>query len=150
MTYPYLNLRQIMQYVPRIRHTVGALLCSVMFLRDYLILPMSIRFTLQALGHQSTYPPGLLQWHWGSEANLKNYGIYCIVWGPEIPEDKIIWWSLKSHFFWEFQAETLYVCPKDDFGHTYKVSAWNSHKKYNFCNTHISREYFRVKHHPIS
>ena len=28
------------------------------------------------------------------------------------------------------------------FGHKYKVSAWNSHKKYDFCNTQISREHF--------
>ena len=27
----------------------------------------------------------------------------------------------KSHLWWEFQAETLYVCPKLGFGHTYKV-----------------------------
>ena len=32
----------------------------------------------------------------------------------------------KSYFLWEFQADTLYVCPKPCFGHTYKVSAWNS------------------------
>ena len=25
--------------------------------------------------------------------------------------------------------------------HRYKVSAWNSHKNYDFCNTQISREY---------
>ena len=36
----------------------------------------------------------------------------------------------KSYFLWEFQAETLYVCPC--FGHTYKVSAWNSHDKCYF------------------
>ena len=34
------------------------------------------------------------------------------------------------------------MCPKPCFGHTYKVSAWNSQKKYEFCNTQISREYF--------
>ena len=34
------------------------------------------------------------------------------------------------------------MCPKHGFGHTYKVSACNPHKKYDFCNTHISREYF--------
>ena len=28
------------------------------------------------------------------------------------------------------------------FGHKYKVSAWNSHKNKDFCNTQISREYF--------
>ena len=33
------------------------------------------------------------------------------------------------------------VCPKHGFGHTYEVSAWNSHKMYDFCNTQISREY---------
>ena len=27
-------------------------------------------------------------------------------------------------------------------GHTYKISAWNSHKKYDFWNPQISREYF--------
>ena len=26
---------------------------------------------------------------------------------------------------------------------THKLSSWNSHKKYNFCNTQISREYFQ-------
>ena len=41
----------------------------------------------------------------------------------------------------EFEAEILYACPKPCFGHTYKVLAWNSHKKYDFCNTQISREY---------
>ena len=39
---------------------------------------------------------------------------------------------LKSFFLWEFQAETLYVCPKPCFGHTYKVSAWNSQHKCYF------------------
>ena len=47
----------------------------------------------------------------------------------------------KSHLWWEFQAETLYVCPKPCFGHTHKVSAWNSYKKFDFCNTQIAREY---------
>ena len=28
------------------------------------------------------------------------------------------------------------------FGHTYKVSAWNSHKTYDFCKTHNSGKYF--------
>ena len=32
-------------------------------------------------------------------------------------------------------------CPKHGFGHTYKVSAWNSHENYDFCNTQISKEY---------
>ena len=51
---------------------------------------------------------------------------------------------------WEIQAETLYVCPKHGFGHTHKVSAWNFHKKYDFCNTQISREYLGelMKHLP--
>ena len=35
----------------------------------------------------------------------------------------------------EFQAEVVYICPKHGFGHTYNVSVWNSHKKYDFCNT---------------
>ena len=41
----------------------------------------------------------------------------------------------KSHLWWEFQSENLYVCPKQGFGHTYKVSDWNSHHKYYLCNT---------------
>ena len=40
--------------------------------------------------------------------------------------------SNKSYFVWEFQAETLYVCPKPSFGQTYEVSAWNSHPKCDF------------------
>ena len=48
----------------------------------------------------------------------------------------------KSHLWWEFQSEKLYVCPKQGFGHTYKVSAWNSHHKYYLCNTQISRNFF--------
>ena len=35
----------------------------------------------------------------------------------------------------------LKLCTRG-FGHTYKFSAWNSHKKHDFCNTHMSREYF--------
>ena len=42
----------------------------------------------------------------------------------------------KSHLWWEFHAETLYVCPKHGFGHTYKVSVWNSHKKNDFFAIH--------------
>ena len=34
----------------------------------------------------------------------------------------------KSHLWWEWQAETLYMFPKHGFGHTYKNAAWNSHK----------------------
>ena len=34
----------------------------------------------------------------------------------------------KSQLWWEFLIETLNVCLKLCFGHTYKVSAWNSHK----------------------
>ena len=30
----------------------------------------------------------------------------------------------------------LKLCPKHGFGHTYQVSARNSHKRYGFCNTH--------------
>ena len=41
---------------------------------------------------------------------------------------------------WEFQGETLYVCPKPCFGHTYKVSPWNSHHKYDFWHCVFSRE----------
>ena len=29
------------------------------------------------------------------------------------------------------------------FGYTYKISAWNSHNKYDYCNTRILWEYFR-------
>ena len=36
----------------------------------------------------------------------------------------------------------MYVCPKHGFGHTNKVSTWNAHRKCDFCNTQISREYF--------
>ena len=48
---------------------------------------------------------------------------------------------LKSYFLWEFQAETLYVCPKHGFGHTYKVSAWNSQHKCHFWHCIFSRYY---------
>ena len=49
----------------------------------------------------------------------------------------------RNHVYGEnFQAEFLYVYPKHGFGHTHKVSAWNFDKKYDFCNTQISREYF--------
>ena len=33
---------------------------------------------------------------------------------------------IKIAFLWEFQAETVHVCPNPRFGHTYKVSALNS------------------------
>ena len=36
----------------------------------------------------------------------------------------------------------LYMCPKHGFGHTYKVSAWNSHDKYDFWHCIFSRGYF--------
>ena len=49
----------------------------------------------------------------------------------------------KSNFLWIFQAETLYVCPKHGFGHTYKLSAWNSHYKCDFWHCIFSRDYFR-------
>ena len=35
-----------------------------------------------------------------------------------------------------------YMCPKHGFGHTYKVSAWNSHDKYDFWHCIFSRGYF--------
>ena len=38
----------------------------------------------------------------------------------------------KSYFLGAFQAETLFVYPKPYFGHTYKVSAWNSHQKCDY------------------
>ena len=41
----------------------------------------------------------------------------------------------KLHLWWEFQSE------KPCIGHTYKVSAWNSHHRYYLCNTQISREF---------
>ena len=47
---------------------------------------------------------------------------------------------LKSYFWLEFQAETLYVCPKLCFGHRYKVSAWNSRQKCYFCHCIFSRD----------
>ena len=48
----------------------------------------------------------------------------------------------KSHFLWAFQAETFFVCPKLCFGHTYKVSAWNSHHKCDYWHCIFSRDYF--------
>ena len=50
-------------------------------------------------------------------------------------------YSAKIQIYGENSKLTLYVCPKPCFGHTYKVSAWNFHKKHDFCNTQISREY---------
>ena len=44
---------------------------------------------------------------------------------------------------WEFQAETMYVCPKYRFGHTYKVSAWNSQHKCDFWHSIFSRDYLK-------
>ena len=49
---------------------------------------------------------------------------------------------IKIVFLWEFQAKTLYVCPKPCFGHTYKVSAWNSRHKCYFWHCVFSRDYF--------
>ena len=57
--------------------------------------------------------------------------------------------SPKSYFFWEFQAETLYMCPKQRcpkhlcFGHTHKVSAWYSHPKCDFWHCIFSRYHIR-------
>ena len=48
----------------------------------------------------------------------------------------------KWYILWEFQADTLYVCPKPCFGHTYKVSAWNSQRKSDFWHCVFSRDYF--------
>ena len=48
----------------------------------------------------------------------------------------------KSNFVWHFQAETLYVCPKHGFGHTYKVLARNSHHKCDIRHCIFSRDYF--------
>ena len=50
----------------------------------------------------------------------------------------------KSYFLWEFQAETLYVCPKPCFGQTYKVSAWNSHHKCHFWLNIFARLFWRA------
>ena len=40
------------------------------------------------------------------------------------------------------------VCPKHAFGHTYKVPAWNPHKKYDLRTTQTSRGHYEalVKH----
>ena len=48
----------------------------------------------------------------------------------------------KSHLRWEFHAETLYVCPKL-WAHVQNFSLKFSYDKYDFCNTQISREYFK-------
>ena len=55
-------------------------------------------------------------------------------------------YNARNHLFlWEFQVETLYVCPKPCFGHTCKVKAWSSHKKYNICSTQISRSFWNSR-----
>ena len=43
----------------------------------------------------------------------------------------------KSHSWWEFQGETLYVCPEHGFAHLQRFTL-KSHKKYNFCKIQIS------------
>ena len=48
----------------------------------------------------------------------------------------------KSYVLLEFQAETLYACPKLCFAHTYKVSAWNFHHKCDFWHCIYSWDYF--------
>ena len=49
----------------------------------------------------------------------------------------------KKYLWWEVQAETLYLCPKPCFGHTYKFSDCNSDHKCDFWCCVFSREYFR-------
>ena len=36
----------------------------------------------------------------------------------------------------------IYIAKNNIYAENYKVSAWNSHKKYDFSNMQISREYF--------
>ena len=45
--------------------------------------------------------------------------------------------NARNHIYGENSTLKLCACA---FGHMYKVTAWNSHKKYNFGNTQISRE----------
>ena len=54
---------------------------------------------------------------------------------PKIYSQKIQGWKSPSR--WEPQAEIPRACPKDVFGHTYKVPAWNPHKKYDFRTTRV-------------
>ena len=58
----------------------------------------------------------------------------------------------KSPLRWEPQAEIPRACPKHVFGHTYKVPAWNPHKKYDFRTTQTSRGHYEslVKHPLVS
>ena len=50
----------------------------------------------------------------------------------------------KPYFPSEFQAETLYVCPKPCFGrHTYRDSAWNFHHKCDFWHCIFFARLFR-------
>ena len=48
----------------------------------------------------------------------------------------------KSYFSWEFQAENLHVCPMPYVGHTYRVSAWNSHNNWDFWHCIFLWHYF--------
>ena len=65
---------------------------------------------------------------------------------PKIYSQKIQ--GRKSPLRWEPQAEILHACPKHVFGHTYKVPAWNPHKRYDFRTTQTSRGHYEslVKH----
>ena len=45
-------------------------------------------------------------------------------------------YNARNHIYDENFKLKLCTCA----GYTYKVSAWNSHKNYDFCNTQISRE----------
>ena len=51
--------------------------------------------------------------------------------------------NTRNHIYGE--NFKLKLCTCACFGHTYKVSAWNSHKNDDSCNTQISREYWRVR-----
>ena len=68
--------------------------------------------------------------HWGQGVSLML---------RELSEIILRKYTMPEYLWWDFQAETLYVCPKHGFGHMYKVSAWNFRKMYDLCNTQISR-----------
>ena len=49
-------------------------------------------------------------------------------------------YNARNHIYGENFKLKLCTCAQSMAFGTHRVSAWNFHKKYEFCNAHISRE----------
>ena len=98
--------------------------------------PMDLIFrSFLVLGYSSGYrdcsPAEVLGFASGCDEIVRGQGVVSLVF-RELSKMILQKYTLEiSHLHWEFRVETLYVCPKHGFGHTYSVWAWNSHNKYD-------------------